>query len=214
MVERLCRQHGTPLLAAAGDGSVPPAGATPAKLALHAFPTLEQLSAATEEELRADGYGYRAKYITGSVAQLLAKPEGGAAWLLGLRSVPYEGEQLCATHPPPARQIGRTRPPAACCSLTLPVGCVPACAEAVEELCTLPGIGPKVAACIALFSLDKHEAIPGAAAAPCSSSLPGMGGVETLVSHRGLRKSSNHGSRHRVLVLKVQETGRVQQTTG
>ena len=35
-------------------------------------------------------------------------------------------------------------------------------AEAAEALTTLPGIGPKVAACICLFSLDKHEAIPGA----------------------------------------------------
>ena len=35
------------------------------------------------------------------------------------------------------------------------------CAEAAEALVTLPGIGPKVAACICLFSLDKHEAIPG-----------------------------------------------------
>ncbi len=33
-------------------------------------------------------------------------------------------------------------------------------AEAVEALCTLPGVGPKVAACICLFSLDKHDAIP------------------------------------------------------
>lgn len=32
--------------------------------------------------------------------------------------------------------------------------------EAVEALCTLPGVGPKVAACIALFSLDHHHAIP------------------------------------------------------
>lgn len=39
----------------------------------------------------------------------------------------------------------------------------PACplTEAAEALCTLPGIGPKVAACICLFSLDKHAAIPG-----------------------------------------------------
>lgn len=36
-------------------------------------------------------------------------------------------------------------------------------AEAAEALCTLPGIGPKVAACVCLFSLDKHEAIPGVA---------------------------------------------------
>lgn len=32
--------------------------------------------------------------------------------------------------------------------------------EAAAALCELPGIGPKVAACAALFSLDKHAAIP------------------------------------------------------
>lgn len=32
--------------------------------------------------------------------------------------------------------------------------------EGIEALCTLPGIGPKVAACVALFSLDQHHAIP------------------------------------------------------
>ena len=30
----------------------------------------------------------------------------------------------------------------------------------VAALSTLPGVGPKVAACIALFSLDQHHAIP------------------------------------------------------
>ncbi|GAB4821909.1 hypothetical protein N2152v2_008955 [Parachlorella kessleri] len=87
-----------------------------------AFPTLDQLSEATEEALREDGFGYRAKFIVGSVAALREKPWGGAAWLHGLRSVPYQ--------------------------------------EAVEALSALPGVGPKVAACVCLFSLDKHEAIP------------------------------------------------------
>ncbi|KAI5054980.1 hypothetical protein GOP47_0030125 [Adiantum capillus-veneris] len=32
--------------------------------------------------------------------------------------------------------------------------------DTLAELCSLPGIGPKVAACIALFSLDQHHAIP------------------------------------------------------
>lgn len=32
--------------------------------------------------------------------------------------------------------------------------------EVIEALSTLPGVGPKVAACIALFSLDQHHAIP------------------------------------------------------
>lgn len=137
MVERLCRAYGTPLLAggvpaeaaslaagvpqAAAEGGATSAAAADG-MALYAFPTLEQLSAATEEALREDGFGYRAKYITGSVAQLLARPEGGTAWLRGLRVAPY--------------------------------------AEATEALCALPGIGPKVAACVCLFSLDKYEAIP------------------------------------------------------
>ncbi|PSC71264.1 N-glycosylase DNA lyase [Micractinium conductrix] len=141
MVERLCRNYGTRLHllpGAAAEGGVQEgeepggkgeavaagAGGKPAPpLELFAFPTLEQLAAASEEALRADGYGYRAKFITGSVAALLAKPQGGDAWLRGLRDVPFE--------------------------------------EAAEALTTLPGIGPKVAACICLFSLDKHEAIPG-----------------------------------------------------
>lgn len=32
--------------------------------------------------------------------------------------------------------------------------------EVIDALTTLPGVGPKVAACIALFSLDQHDAIP------------------------------------------------------
>uniref|UniRef100_A0A0D9VH01 F-box domain-containing protein n=1 Tax=Leersia perrieri TaxID=77586 RepID=A0A0D9VH01_9ORYZ len=32
--------------------------------------------------------------------------------------------------------------------------------EVIEALCTLPGVGPKVAACIALFSLDQNHAFP------------------------------------------------------
>lgn len=69
-----------PTSAAAGAGPSAPA-------AYFAFPTLQQLAAATEEDLRGAGFGYRAKFITGSVAQLLAQPGGGEAWLLGLRQV-------------------------------------------------------------------------------------------------------------------------------
>ncbi len=53
---------------------------------------------------------------------LRSKPEGGHAFLMGLRNIPYK--------------------------------------DAVEALSLLPGIGPKVAACVSLFSLDKHNAIP------------------------------------------------------
>lgn len=73
----------------------------------YAFPTLEQFTEATEEDLRAAGFGYRARFVVNAAAQLRAQPGGGAAWLHGLRDVPYS--------------------------------------EAAEALCTLPGIGPKVA---------------------------------------------------------------------
>ncbi|KAK9839369.1 hypothetical protein WJX84_000149, partial [Apatococcus fuscideae] len=129
MVERLCSRYGTPFHptpppdnSTVGFGAEGTSQATDSGLAYHAFPTLEQLAEATEAQLRADGFGYRAKFIVGSVAALQQKSEGGAAWLRSLRNVPYQ--------------------------------------EAAAALCTLPGVGPKVAACICLFALDKTEAIP------------------------------------------------------
>ncbi|XP_050363498.1 N-glycosylase/DNA lyase OGG1 [Argentina anserina] len=88
----------------------------------HQFPSLDRLSMVSEQELREAGFGYRAKYLTGTVKALRAKPGGGEEWLLNLRKLGLE--------------------------------------EVIEALTTLPGVGPKVAACIALFSLDQHDAIP------------------------------------------------------
>lgn len=58
----------------------------------------------------------------GTVSALLSKPEGGEAWLMELRELPYS--------------------------------------VASKGLRGLPGVGPKVAACVCLFSLDKHAAVP------------------------------------------------------
>ncbi|KAI3689467.1 hypothetical protein L2E82_47424 [Cichorium intybus] len=86
------------------------------------FPSLDRLSKVSEEELRKAGFGYRAKYITGTVKVLQSKPGGGEAWLASLRKLDLQ--------------------------------------NTIEALTTLPGVGPKVAACIALFSLDQHHAVP------------------------------------------------------
>lgn len=110
MVNRLARLYGTPLKAE-HDGE-----------SFHAFPSLEQLSRATEDELREAGFGYRARYIVAAVDELNRKGGGGAVWLASLREQPFD--------------------------------------RAVQALCELPGVGPKVAACVALFSLDKHDSIP------------------------------------------------------
>nr|XP_004502499.1 N-glycosylase/DNA lyase OGG1 isoform X2 [Cicer arietinum] len=88
----------------------------------HAFPTLHQLSLVSEQQLRNAGFGYRAKYIIGTVNVLQSKPEGGEEWLHSLRKLDLE--------------------------------------DVISALSTLPGVGPKVAACIALYSLDQHHAIP------------------------------------------------------
>ncbi|KAM7507769.1 hypothetical protein LguiA_018222 [Lonicera macranthoides] len=88
----------------------------------HEFPSLERLLMVSEGELRDAGFGYRAKYITGTVDALQSKPGGGLEWLTSLRKLDLQ--------------------------------------RAIEALCTLPGVGPKVAACVALFSLDQHHAIP------------------------------------------------------
>lgn len=117
MVNRLAEMYGTRL-------HVPDTVELPSEVPriLFTFPTLTQLQAATEEDLRSAGFGYRARYVVEAIEQLNEKPEGGAAWLASLRKVP--------------------------------------CQEVVELLCQLSGVGPKVAACVALFSLDKHDCIP------------------------------------------------------
>ncbi|KDO29358.1 hypothetical protein SPRG_05894 [Saprolegnia parasitica CBS 223.65] len=88
---------------------------------LHAFPTLAQLTAIQEAELRTLGFGYRAQYIVKS-AQIL-HDLGGEDYLQTLRAN--------------------------------------ADAAAVQRSLTqFAGVGRKVADCIALFSLEKLEAIP------------------------------------------------------
>lgn len=88
----------------------------------HQFPSLERLSKVSEQELREAGFGYRAKYLVGTIKALQSKPGGGAEWLSSMRELDLE--------------------------------------EVITALSTLPGVGPKVAACIALFSMDQHHAVP------------------------------------------------------
>ncbi|CAM9110279.1 unnamed protein product, partial [Phaeothamnion confervicola] len=90
MLSRLRRKYGQPLpvraeggrLARAARGEVDQ-GAAGDRNTYHAFPTLEVLCGATEEELRGLGFGYRARYVV-ETAELL-RARGGRDWLLGLR---------------------------------------------------------------------------------------------------------------------------------
>uniref|UniRef100_A0A8B9QJS3 DNA-(apurinic or apyrimidinic site) lyase n=1 Tax=Apteryx owenii TaxID=8824 RepID=A0A8B9QJS3_APTOW len=88
----------------------------------HAFPAPQALAGTpdAEDQLRALGFGYRAKFVSQSARAIAERL--GAEGLRQLRAVPY--------------------------------------AEARKVLCSLPGVGAKVADCVCLMALDKAEAVP------------------------------------------------------
>eukprot|EP01104_Vermistella_antarctica_P001631 TRINITY_DN11717_c0_g1_i1.p1 TRINITY_DN11717_c0_g1~~TRINITY_DN11717_c0_g1_i1.p1 ORF type:complete len:514 (+),score=71.60 TRINITY_DN11717_c0_g1_i1:187-1728(+) len=116
----------------------------------YAFPTPERLSEATEEEFRALGFGYRAKWIP-KIAQMVCGDGPSGPTLAS--AVTSTSSPSPADVPPPymtpksewltslnSENVSRL--------------------EAQRALLVLPGIGRKVADCIALFSLDKNDAVP------------------------------------------------------
>lgn len=73
MLEKLRTHYGSKILLHAKEAEMADEGSPH-----FAFPTLEQMSAATEKELRDLGFGYRAKFIVRTVAKL---EEEGEDWL-------------------------------------------------------------------------------------------------------------------------------------
>lgn len=74
MIQRLCQKYGTYLgeieLTVDDKSLATDTDSPPKTLSFYSFPTLEQLSRATESDLRELGFGYRASYITSTVQQL------------------------------------------------------------------------------------------------------------------------------------------------
>lgn len=110
---------------------------------LFSFPSAAALSSATNEELAAMGFGYRNKFITGTVQFILQQNANSSIdWLGSLRERSYfnrvsRGDvEASQPHEVQSRK------------------------EVQAELCRLPGVGPKVADCVALFSLDQPNIVP------------------------------------------------------
>lgn len=85
----------------------------------HRFPPVQRIAALDEQELRALGFGYRAKSIPLAAKRLVDKPPH---WLESLKDADY--------------------------------------LSAHRELLTIPGLGPKLADCVALFGLHHMQAAP------------------------------------------------------
>ncbi|XP_047033142.1 N-glycosylase/DNA lyase [Helicoverpa zea] len=108
MVEKLCTHYGEKICEYEGE-------------TYYAFPEVEKLAHnGVESELRNLGFGYRAKFIQKSAAQIVEW--GGVDWFNSLQDMKYK--------------------------------------DAKVELMKLHGIGPKVADCICLMSLNHLEALP------------------------------------------------------
>ncbi|XP_052738768.1 N-glycosylase/DNA lyase isoform X2 [Bicyclus anynana] len=108
LVEKLCKHYGEEICEFDG-------------VAYYSFPDVENLSdPKVESELRQLGFGYRAKFIQKSAAQIVEWE--GQKWFASLQDMKYK--------------------------------------EARLELMKLCGIGPKVADCICLMSLNHLEALP------------------------------------------------------
>mmetsp|Transcript_25445 Transcript_25445/g.22610 ORF Transcript_25445/g.22610 Transcript_25445/m.22610 type:complete len:389 (+) Transcript_25445:37-1203(+) len=119
----------------------------------YTFPTLKQLSKATEKDLRDLGLGYRAKYIESSVK--LIKEKGGEDWIRDLR-VPTpkaEEEEVKIEESKEVKVQTDT-------SEVKEKSIADSLSEIREQLIELKGVGKKVADCVALFSLGCHNSIP------------------------------------------------------
>ncbi|XP_037038372.1 N-glycosylase/DNA lyase [Bradysia coprophila] len=108
LVEKLCSMYGPEICQFEG-------------VTYHSFPDAQRLSSPeVEGQLRSASFGYRAKFIQKSAAEVVAN--GNLEWFHQLQELDYK-----AAH---------------------------------QELTKLTGIGPKVADCICLMSLNHLEAIP------------------------------------------------------
>lgn len=104
----------------------------------YSFPSPEQLSVASEEDLRGIGIGFRAKYVHRTV-----------------RAV-YEAERL------EIESLSRELSGDEKLSLEMSLGRIEALPHKLchDALQCFEGVGPKVADCIMLFSMGKQEAFP------------------------------------------------------
>lgn len=124
------------------------------------FPTPAALAIPTlEAELRALGFGYRARYIAATARMVLAKQAGhSGSWLEELRN-PAQPSLFSAVRAAAPESLSDPSP------RVLPLNFVgragrPAYRNALEEVMAFSGVGPKVADCVALMGLGWGEAVP------------------------------------------------------
>lgn len=150
---------------------------TPAVLHLFAFPSIESIAAAEESALRELGMGYRAKFIVGTARKI--QQLGGIAWLQSLECLgrldmlKNDLQKVTSSDSSDRRHamldelaVVQIQYNAAISNLA-PENIYPGTPGdgksrlwVQAQLTLLPGVGRKVADCVALFSLNQPAAIP------------------------------------------------------
>jgi N-glycosylase/DNA lyase len=154
------------------------------KYELYAFPTVDALAQAQEDELRRMGMGYRAKFIIGAAqlvkskcdaimqtesgrGYLAAQCERGEPWFAQLRAAAVRTTSggASSTGEPKKQKVTIKRevtdsPVSGHNSGEQGRTANEARLYVQQQLMELPGVGRKVADCVALFSLDQTAAVP------------------------------------------------------
>lgn len=104
----------------------------------YSFPTIEQVANINEIDLRELGFGYRAKFLIETAKILYYKQQNSINLLMDLRLLAKQMQEN-------KNDIEKMKVIAT---------------QIQDELIQLPGVGRKVADCVALFSLDSTFAIP------------------------------------------------------
>lgn len=153
----------------------------------HQFPSIDRLAGVSEEQLRKAGFGYRLVTLDSSRQW---QPGRSSSRLKSTQKNPETMDSQTLDQTPEIPTIQMLRLCACLCVDFRPILGLTSRAKfivntvkalrakpgggaewlhslrgleltaVIEALCTLPGVGPKVAACVALFSLDQHHAIP------------------------------------------------------
>lgn len=150
---------------------VAPDSVAPQECHIFEFPSIESLAGAGESELRALGMGYRAKFISGSAAFLTQQEGGGSKWLASLRSMSQllhsdtadgGGADIAVKIEIKSEDeiVIKSGSIQRKCNVVDKVDHEIARLSVQSNLMLMPGVGRKVADCVALFSLDQTEAIP------------------------------------------------------
>jgi 3-methyladenine DNA glycosylase/8-oxoguanine DNA glycosylase len=162
------------------------------KFDLYSFPTVDALAVASEDDLRALGMGYRARFIIGTArlvqekCRAIAEARGiapdccadGSLWFEELRAIasgvgdraPHsavsEGDGVSHHADSVVKVEGDLLPPALLKQESSRTSSSVLSEDSAgrlhvqQQLMELPGVGRKVADCVALFSLDQYSAVP------------------------------------------------------